>query len=169
MTLKRNPIVIVSSKTGNTMIPAHAIADAYTTGVLFTPETAPKDLTPFNPVLLGFWCDRGDAPENIKAVAARLSHKTIGFFATMGGNAADPKSQAWMEKTCESLLALGTGNNRGATFLCRGRIDPALFDMMTKMAGGLTPERQARRKESETHPDRLDCLAAVNAMAPLFD
>ena len=87
----------------------------------------------------------------------------------MGGNARDPKALAWMAKTSAALTEKGRGNTLKATFLCRGRIDPALFDMMTKMAGGLTPEREARRKESETHPDRLDCLNAVAAMAPLFN
>ena len=107
---KPKTLVVATSKTGNTMIVAHAVADAYTAGVLYTPETAPADLSHYDTVLLGFWCDKGDAPA-----------------------------------------------------------DMASFDMMTKMAGGLTPEREARRKESETHPDRLDCLNAVAAMAPLFN
>ncbi len=166
---KPKALVVVSSKTGNTMIVAHAIADAYTGGVLYTPETAPEDLSSYDTVLLGFWCDKGDAPAAVASFAEKLAQKNIGCFATMGGNALDPKAQAWMAKTCAALTEKGRGNTLKATFLCRGRIDPALFEMMTKMAGGLTPEREARRKESETHPDRLDCLAAVAAMAPLFN
>ncbi len=161
-------LVVVSSKTGNTLIVAHAVADAFTNGVLHTPATAPADLAAFDTVLLGFWCDKGDAPAEMIAFAEKIEGKTLGCFATMGGNPQDAKAQAWMEKTCAALAAKGRGNTLKATFLCRGRIDPALFEMMTKMAGGLTPERETRRKESETHPDRLDCLAAVAAMAPLF-
>ena len=104
-----------------------------------------------------------------QAFADKLTGKKIGCFATMGGNARDPKALAWMAKTSAALTEKGRGNTLKATFLCRGRIDPVLFDMMTKMAGGLTPEREARRKESETHPDRMDCLNAVAAMAPLFN
>ena len=166
---KPRALVVASSKTGNTMIVAHAIADAYTGGVLYTPENAPADLSGYDTVLLGFWCDKGDAPAAVAAFAEKLTGKKIGCFATMGGNALDPKAKAWMAKTCASLKEKGSSNELVATFLCRGRIDPALFEMMTKMAGGLTPEREARRRESETHPDRLDCLAAVAAMAPLFN
>ena len=166
---KPKTLVVATSKTGNTMIVAHAVADAYTAGVLYTPETAPADLSHYDTVLLGFWCDKGDAPADMASFADNLTGKKIGCFATMGGNARDPKALAWMAKTSAALTEKGRGNTLKATFLCRGRIDPVLFDMMTKMAGGLTPEREARRKESETHPDRMDCLNAVAAMAPLFN
>ena len=166
---KPKTLVVATSKTGNTMIVAHAVADAYTAGVLYTPETAPADLSGYDTVLLGFWCDKGDAPADMASFADKLTGKKIGCFATMGGNARDPKALAWMAKTSAALTEKGCGNTLKATFLCRGRIDPVLFDMMTKMAGGLTPEREARRKESETHPDRMDCLNAVAAMAPLFN
>lgn len=166
----RKTLVVASSKTGNTLIVAHAVADAYAEGVLVTPRTAPEDLSSYDTVLLGFWCDRGNAPEEMLAFAARLEQKKIGCFATMGGNPRDEKAQAWMTRTSAALAGLGKDNTLSATFLCRGRIDPALFDMMTKMAGGtVSAEREARRRESETHPDRLDCLAAVAAMAPLFN
>lgn len=40
---------------------------------------------------------------------------------------------------------------------------------MTAMMGGeVTPEREARRKQSETHPDRLDALAAVRTYQDVF-
>ena len=131
------------------MIVAHAVADAYTAGVLYTPETAPADLSHYDTVLLGFWCDKGDAPADMASFADKLTGKKIGCFATMGGNARDPKALAWMAKTSAALTEKGCGNTLKATFLCRGR--------------------EARRKESETHPDRLDCLNAVAAMAPLFN
>ena len=53
--------------------------------------------------------------------------------------------------------------------MCRGRIDPAVFEMMTKMAGGtVTPEREARRQASETHPDRLDVLHAAEVFGRML-
>ena len=145
-------LVVATSKTGNTMIVAHAVADAYTAGVLYTPETAPADLSGYDTVLLGFWCDKGDAPADMASFADKLTGKKIGCFATMGGNARDPKALAWMAKTSAALTEKGRDNTLKATFLCRGRIDPVLFDMMTKMAGGLTPEREARRQIRHFHP-----------------
>ncbi len=81
------PLVVISSRTGNTRILGHAICDAMPGAVLVKPEALPEDLSGFNPILLGFWCDRGMAPEDIQAAAKKLEGKTIGCFATMGGNA----------------------------------------------------------------------------------
>ena len=67
------------------------------------------------------------------------------------------------------LVESGEANELKLEFLCRGRIDPDLFARMTAMMGGeVTPEREARRKQSETHPDRLDALAAVKAYKDVF-
>ena len=92
MTAAAKPLVVISSRTGNTMILGHAICDAMPGAVLVKPEALPEDLSGFNPILLGFWCDRGMAPEDIQAAAKKLEGKTIGCFATMGGNAETPGS-----------------------------------------------------------------------------
>ena len=134
------PLVVISSRTGNTMILGHAICDAMPGAVLVKPEALPEDLSGFNPILLGFWCDRGMAPEDIQAAAKKLEGKTIGKNNTLAG-----------------------------TYLCRGRIDPALFERMTAMMGGkVTPEREARRLASETHPDRMDLERGVERFRTIF-
>lgn len=161
MTNEAKALVVVSSVTGNTRIVGHWLADAYAAGVLYTPETAPSDLTGFSTVLLGFWCDKGDAPEDMKAFAARVTGKTIGTFITMGAEPEDPRAQAWAKKVSGEVAALGKSNTLKATFLCQGRIDSEVFDRMT-------PEREARRKAADTHPDRSDLARAAEAMAPLF-
>ena len=126
------PLVVISSRTGNTMILGHAICDAMPGAVLVKPEALPEDLSGFNPILLGFWCDRGMAPEDIQAAAKKLEGKTIGCFATMGGNAETPEALDWMKRTSESLAAAGKNNTLAGTYLCRGRIAPALFERMTR-------------------------------------
>lgn len=74
-----------------------------------------------------------------------------------------------MHRTSVGLAESGEANELKLEFLCRGRIDPELFARMTAMMGGeVTPEREARRKQSETHPDRLDALAAVKAYKDVF-
>lgn len=67
------PLLIVSSKTGNTRVIAHAVADSLPDALLTTAEKLPEDLSGFNPVGLFFWCDRGMAPEDTKAVAPKLA------------------------------------------------------------------------------------------------
>ena len=163
------PLIIVSSKTGNTKILARGVADL-AGGIELVDSTAlPEDLSAFNPVGLFFWCDRGMAPEDIRSAARRLSGRQVACFATMGGDPSAEKALAWMEKTSASLVEEGSDNILKGTFLSRGRIDPELFERMTSMAGGVTPEREARRKAAETHPDRLDIENALAAWRTIFE
>ncbi len=166
---KETPLVVISSLTGNTLILGHAICDALEGAVMCRANELPEDLAPYNPVLLGFWCDRGMAPEDMKAAAAKLSGKRIGCFATMGGDPEAEWAVAWMKKTSDALVAMGEGNTLAETFLCRGRIDPALFERMTAMMGGkVSPEREARRRASETHPDRVDLARGAEIFRSVF-
>lgn len=86
-------LVVVSSRTGNTRIVGHAVADAL--GADYVGAEAylenPAAYAECNPVVLGFWNDRGMAPEDMQAVAKTLVEKRIGFFATMG---ATPRRSA---------------------------------------------------------------------------
>lgn len=164
-------LVVVSSRTGNTRIVGHAVADAL--GADYVGAEAylenPAAYADADPVVLGFWNDRGMAPEDMQAVAKTLHEKRIGFFATMGGDPKSERAVAWMEKVTEGLLALGCGNVAVTSLLVRGRIDPALFERMTRMMGGtVSPEREARRREAETHPDRMDLLKAEKHFSAAF-
>lgn len=164
-------LVVVSSRTGNTRIVGHAVADALGADYIGaqTYLENPAAYADANPVILGFWNDRGMAPEDMQAVAKTLAEKRIGFFATMGGDPDSERAAAWMEKVTDGLLALGRDNVAVTSLLIRGRIDPALFERMTAMMGGeVTPEREARRKAAETHPDRMDLLKAEEHFKAAF-
>ena len=140
-------LVVVSSRTGNTRIVGHAVAEAlgaeYVGAETYLEN--PAAYAECNPVVLGFWNDRGMAPEDMQAVAKTLVEKRIGFFATMGGDPKSERAVAWMEKVTEGLLALGRGNVAVTSLLVQGRIDPALFDRMTQMMGG---NRHARARSA---------------------
>ncbi len=163
------PLIVVSSKTGNTRIVAHGVADEIPDAILCAPDALPADLSGFGPVGLFFWCDRGMAPEDIQAVAKKLSGKSVACFCTMGGNPENERAREWMKKTSEELVALGDKCTLAGTFLCQGRIDPQLFAEMSRMMGGeVSPEREARRQAAEKHPDRMDVLRAVEAWRAIF-
>lgn len=164
------PLVVVSSRTGNTRIIARALQDAIGDCGYVEAAGLPTDLKHYDPIVLCFWCDRGMAPEDAVAAAKRIKGKNIACFATLGGNPDSIKAKDWMHKTSLALTQAGENNVLKLEFLCRGRISPEIFDRMTAMAGGqVSPEREARRKESETHPDRLDVLAAVEAYRAVFE
>lgn len=161
-------LIVVSSKTGNTKLLAHGICDAIEGAVLVDAAAMPQDLADYDVVLLGFWCDRGRAPADIEAAASRLNGKRVGCFATLGGDPDTESARQWMQQTSQALVAKGKGNVLSATYLCRGRIDPVLFEQMTKMQGGvLSPEREARRLAAETHPDRMDVWRAVEVFSKI--
>ncbi len=163
------PLIVVSSKTGNTRIIARALQDGIGECAYVEAKHMPRDLTNYNPIVLCFWCDRGMAPEDIQAAATVIKHKDVACFATMGGNPESNKAKDWMRRTSKALTEAGEDNCLCLEFLCRGRIDPELFARMTAMMGGeVSPERETRRRESETHPDRLDALAAVKIYRETF-
>ncbi len=145
---------------------AHGICDALRDAVLVDAANLPQNMEDFDPVLLGYWCDRGMAPEDMLEACKKIHNKRIGCFATLGGDPESDWARKWVKETSEKLVSSDSGNSLEATFVCRGRIDPVIFDLMTKMTGGVvTPEREARRKESETHPDRVDVLRAVEVFS----
>lgn len=149
------PLIIVSSRTGNTMTVAHAIHDAYAAAgaALVRVDALPESLEAFNPVLLGFWCDRGMAPEDMKAAAAKLVGKRLGCFATIGGDPGADRAKDWMARTSRALAEAGSSNTLEATFLSQGRIDPKLAEAMEKMmrakAGPAQTPEEAAKAEAE--------------------
>lgn len=93
------PLIVVSSKTGNTRVIARALQDGIGPCDYVEASQVPADLSAYNPIVLCFWCDRGMAPEDTKAVAKRIKGKDIACFATMGGDPENPKAKDWMHRT----------------------------------------------------------------------
>jgi flavodoxin len=162
----QKPLIIVSSRTGNTRILAHAAADALR-APLVSADALPDDLTPFNPVILAFWCDKGRAPDDMIEAARRLEGKDVGCLVTMGADPASDFGRDFLEQA--PRLLCGSSNTLRMTFGCRGRISQAVFDRLTAMLGGVvTPERQANKLASDSHPDRQDVEDAVGAVLEAF-
>ena len=163
------PLVIVSSETGNTRIVAHAVRDALPGAELASAKCVPEDLSGFDPVIVGFWCDRGMAPEDVKALMPKVSGKRLGFFATIGGNPEAERAKEWFARTVEQLAGAGGGNTVEAAFMCRGRISRKVYDMMVKMTGGrASPRLEESFRTSFTHPDREDLARAADIFARAF-
>lgn len=80
------PLIVVSSKTGNTRVIARALQDGIGPCDYVEAAQMPSDLRAYNPIVLCFWCDRGMAPEDTKNAAAQIKGKDVACFATMGGD-----------------------------------------------------------------------------------
>ena len=158
-----NALIVVSSRTGNTHFLAKHLEEHFARATLVAPTALPEDLSGFDVELLGYWCDRGQVPEDLMAVASRFHHQKLWCFATMGAEPDDERSQAWIAKTAKAVSQVGEGNTLLGHFVCQGRIDPEVFRRVTEMVGGLTPEREARRLRAEQHPNEDDARAAFKA------
>lgn len=161
-------LIVYSSRTGNTKKVGEAIAAAMAEAgeacELHPVESAPA-ADPFDLVCLGYWVDKGLPDERCRAYLAGLSGKTVALFGTLGAWPDSDHARECIAKS-EALARRDGGNNVLGSFLCLGRVDPKVLEAMQKMAGNvhpMTPERAARIKEAEKHPDAEDCRRAGEA------
>ena len=141
-------IILYSSLTGNTKSVAEAMASVMPEGTPCVPvKEAPENLADYDNVFVGFWVDRGTANKE----AAKLI-ETLGMYADSDHARESIEKASELLQNKESLVD---------GFVCQGKIDPKVIEMMYKMfppgsAHGQSPERDALHKAAETHPDEQD-------------
>lgn len=146
-------LVVYSSKTGNTKMVAEAIFDALEEPKSIYPviEAPPPDSYDF--IAMGFWVDKGTADENAREYMRTIQGKEIGIFGTLGAYPDSEHARQCLEKVRDML----DGNQVKGEFLCQGKINPAILEMMAKSgAHAMTPERWDRIEEAKKHPNQQD-------------
>lgn len=142
-------IILYSSLTGNTKSVAEAMASVMPEGTpCVSVKDAPENLADYDTVFVGFWVDRGTANKEAAKLIETLKNPMY---------ADSDHARESIEKASELLPnkeALVDG------FVCQGKIDPKVIEMMYKMfppgsAHGQSPERDALHKAAETHPEQL--------------
>ena len=76
------------------------------------------------------------------------------------------------EKAAALVLEPARGNSVLGSWLCMGKIDPKVLEIMAKMAQNvhpMTPERKARIEEASKHPNAEDCKAAQEFIRGVLD
>ena len=160
-------LIIVSSITGNTWNVGRHLAAAHPEAVLLRAEEAGKNpavIVRFLNVILGFWFDHKSLPPDIEALKPFLHDKTLGVFATMGGDPGSEKALAAFASHCNGLVGENKNNHLRATYLCRGRLSP----MYLKHPAHNTPEGIAKYESSQSHPDAEDLQKALEAFKDYF-
>lgn len=156
-------IVLYSSLTGNTKQVAAAITSVLPAG---TPcvdmKQLPADLADYDLVVAGFWVDRGTANAEARKVLETLNNKHVAIFATCGVPTQMPHARESLENAAK-LLPEGVVPVK--TFICQGKVDPQVIEIMYKMfpqghAHGQSAERDARHKAAASHPNEDDLNAA---------
>lgn len=156
-------IILYSSLTGNTKRVAEAMASVMPEGTLCVPvKEAPQNLADYDTVFVGFWVDRGTANKEAAKLIETLTNPNIVFFATLGMYADSDHARESIDKA-STLLQNKESLVDG--FVCQGKIDPKVIEMMYKMfppgsPHGQSPERDALHKAAETHPDEQDFVNA---------
>lgn len=160
-------LVVYSSLTGNTERVARAVYEALPEPKTIAPVADAPDPAGFDFVAIGYWVDKGMPDSRAQKFMATVQGAHVGLFGTLG---AEPDSDHAKEciRKGEELMA---GNIVHGSFLCQGRIDPKIIEAMQKMAADvhpMTPERIARIKEAEKHPDEQDLANAREAFAGII-
>lgn len=171
--MSEKTLIMVSSITGNTLMVAQAIHSAYPNSTLMSTEDAlkhPSAIESAQHILIGFWCDKGGLPPALAETLPHIHDKTLGIFCTMGGDPESERARAWFERECSVIVGADRNNVLKKTFLCQGKIDPALIEKMKQLPGYKeTPETRARRERASTHPDERDLQDAVRTFASFFE
>ena len=156
-------IIIYSSLTGNTKQVAEAIARVLPADTLCVPMSElPSDIASYDLVFAGFWVDKGTANKEARDVLGTLHNPHIALFATAG---VPPQMEHAKQSLVNAAACLPEGVVPVDTFICQGKVDPKVIEMMYKMfpkghSHGQSADRDARHKQAAVHPNEDDCKAA---------
>ncbi len=145
-------MVVYSSLTGNTKKIAQSIWGVMPEGTeIYAVENAPSPAG-YDFIAMGFWVDKGTADSKAQEYMTGIKKKKVGMFATLGAEPGSRHARDVLERGRE-LLA---DNEIVAEFICQGKIDPKLIQVMAKVHP-MTPERKKRHEEAAKHPNEEDC------------
>lgn len=160
-------LVVYSSRTGNTRTIAEAIA-AVLPGCHCCPvEEAPAPQG-YDLVAVGYWVDKGAPDTKAQAYMEHINHCTVALFGTLGAWPDSDHARDCRLQGEKLLTEPARGNTVLGSFVCQGKVDPRLVEMMQKMPGNVHPmtdERKARLEEAAKHPDAEDCRKAQECFA----
>lgn len=156
-------LVVYSSLTGNTKKVAQAMAEVLPECTLVPVEEAPSCVDGYDLVAVGYWVDRGMPDGRIRAWLEGVERARLMFFGTLGAWPDSEHAKECMARGEAMALEPSRGNTVLGSWLCQGKIDPKVLEVMARMAGNVHPmteERMARIREAEKHPDAEDCRRA---------
>lgn len=156
-------LVIYSSLTGNTKKVAEAVAEVMPECTVLPVEEAPASVQEYDLVAVGYWVDKGMPDGKTRSWLGGVENARLAFFGTLGAWPDSDHAKECMAHGEKLALEPERGNTVLGSWLCQGRIDPRILEVMAKMAGNIHPmteERRARIAEAAKHPDDDDCRRA---------
>lgn len=165
-------LVVYSSLTGNTKKVAQAVSSVLPECDMFPVEEAPSSVEGYDLVALGYWVDKGMPDGRSRAWLEGIRNARLAFFGTLGAWPDSDHAKECMKKGEALALEPDRGNSVCGSWLCQGRIDPKVLEVMARMAGNvhpMTPERKAHIEEAARHPDDGDCRRAQEFFRNILD
>ena len=151
------PVVIYSSRTGNTKKVAEAVLSGLPKGTPMIPVEDIQQVAEYDLVFMGYWVDKGTADITAQEAMAKISGKMVAIFATSG---AYPDSRHAKDSLANGASCFGEDCTVLGAFICQGAVDPQLIERARRRPAdhhhALTPERVQRWKDASTHPDDTD-------------
>lgn len=163
-------LLTYSSKTNNTKKVADAIFEKMPNATFKrVEEITEKEEEMYDLIVIGGWIDKGHMNASVDAFLARLHHKKVAFFFTLG---AYPTGQHAYDCITTIKQKLEQNNNQVIThFHCQGNIDPTLMDWMKKLPKGHghapDQDRENRWADAANHPNGEDLRAAHNFVSTI--
>ena len=151
-------LVVYSSRTGNTRKIAEAIAAVLPGCEIHPVESAPAP-EGYDLVAVGYWVDKGMPDAQAKAYLETVRDAKVALFGTLGAWPDSEHARDCIRKSEALLKEPERGNTVMGSFICQGKVDPRVVEMMNKVAADvhpMTPERKARLEEAARHPDDTD-------------
>ncbi|HOO34163.1 MAG TPA: flavodoxin family protein [Thermotogota bacterium] len=162
-------LLVYSSKTGNTKKVAEEIIKVLPQGSEIYPVEEAPEPSQYDNVVIGYWINRGTADDKTLKYIERIEGKKVGFFCTLG---AYPDSEHALNCIKNGYELLGINNEVLTSFICQGKIDPALTERFKELPPdhphAMTPERKKRHEIASKHPDADDFRNAQEAFKSIF-
>ena len=161
-------LMIYSSRTGNTEKICRAAAEELPKCDIYKVEEAPAPES-YDLICLGYWVDKGMPDAKAREYLKDISNKKVVLFGTLG---AWPDSDHAKECIAKSKAMLdGRGNTVLGSFICQGKVDPKIVEMIQKMPNPvhiMDEERKARLAEAAKHPDEKDFANAKEFIRSIY-
>lgn len=162
-------LVVFSSLTGNTEKVCRAAAELIPDCDVYPVSEAPGP-EGYDLVAVGFWVDKGMPDKKSIDYLKSINDAKVALLGTLGAWPDSEHAKECIQKG-EALLD-GRNNAVLGTFLCQGKVDPKVIEMMQKMFGNahpMTEERKARLAEAAKHPDEKDCEDARTFLRGIWE
>ena len=166
-------LIVYSSRTGNTKKVAEAINEVMPNATITPINSEAPDYKDFDIIAIGYWVDKGLPDAKVLDYFQTLQNTKIILFGTLGAYPHSDHAKDCIKKSEALLTESGRNNKVLGSFLCMGKVDPRILEMMAKMPQNpqhpMSEERKQRIEEAKKHPDDADLVNAQTFVKELLE